>query len=144
MMNNIIYFFIFLMIFTISCVSPPEYSDGLLENKPAIMNESDYFSFSIFGDDFTEYNKWDLNLSLIESDKILSTLIVKDLNINSLDTTHLLLKNEENDTLFYIQIFNEIVSSEIDTILNFGLPNNFSFDANKFSGRIEYQLLKLQ
>ena len=30
-----------------SCVEPPEYEDGLLENIPAIINENDYFSFTI-------------------------------------------------------------------------------------------------
>ena len=27
------------------CVAPPDYSDGLLENVPAIVDETDYFSF---------------------------------------------------------------------------------------------------
>ena len=31
-----------------SCVEPPSYDDGLLENIPAIVNELDYFSLSIF------------------------------------------------------------------------------------------------
>ena len=35
------------------CVAPPEYSDGLLENIPAIVDASDYFSLSILGDQYT-------------------------------------------------------------------------------------------
>ena len=37
-----------IFIFLFSCVAPPEYSDGLLNNLPAIVNETDYFSLSVF------------------------------------------------------------------------------------------------
>ena len=36
------------------CVAPPDYSDGLLENIPAIVDETDYFSLSLLGDDYSE------------------------------------------------------------------------------------------
>ena len=36
------------------CVAPPDYSDGLLENVPAIVDETDYFSLSLLGDDYSE------------------------------------------------------------------------------------------
>ena len=47
-----------------SCVSPPDYTDGLLENIPAIVNETDYFSLSILGDDYTDEKEWDIALTL--------------------------------------------------------------------------------
>ena len=49
-------------LFVFSCVSPPDYSDGLLENIPAVINDNDYFSFSLFADDYTENKEWDLIL----------------------------------------------------------------------------------
>ena len=33
---------------------PQEYSDGLIENTPAVINETDYFSLSIFGDKYAK------------------------------------------------------------------------------------------
>ena len=37
-----------------SCVAPPDHTDGLLENIPAVVNEPDYFSLSILGDKYSE------------------------------------------------------------------------------------------
>ena len=95
MMNKIIYFVSLLILSNISCVSPPEYSDGLLENNPAIINESDIFSLSIYTEDYTENEIWDLNFSLVDSDILLSTLIIKDLNISSTDSSNLVAVSEE-------------------------------------------------
>ena len=52
------------------CVAPPEYSDGLLENIPAIVDVSDYFSLSILGDQYTADHEWDVSLAPTESDDI--------------------------------------------------------------------------
>jgi len=46
-----------------SCVAPPDHTDGLLENIPAVVNEPDYFSLSILGDKYSEDESWDLNFS---------------------------------------------------------------------------------
>ena len=45
-----------------SCVSPPDYEDGLLENIPAVINDVDYFSLSILADDYSDNLKWDLDI----------------------------------------------------------------------------------
>ena len=57
-----------------SCVSPPDYTDGLLENIPAIVNETDYFSLSILGDDYTDEKEWDIELTTVDTDIILSLI----------------------------------------------------------------------
>ena len=69
-----------------SCVSPPDYEDGLLENIPAVINDVDYFSLSILADDYSDNLKWDLDISLLEDDIYLSTLVIKDLSITSSET----------------------------------------------------------
>ena len=74
-----------------SCVSPPDYTDGLLENIPAIVNETDYFSLSILGDAYTDEIEWDLALTTVDTDVILSTVVIKDLSINSSDSSYLYL-----------------------------------------------------
>jgi len=38
------------LLFIGGCVAPPDYSDGLLENVPAIVDETDYFSLSLLGE----------------------------------------------------------------------------------------------
>ena len=52
--NRLYNFLCGMFIFLSSCVAPPEYSDGLLNNLPAIVNETDYFSLSIFGEEESE------------------------------------------------------------------------------------------
>ena len=50
------------LVMTNSCVDPPEYDDGLLQNIPAIINENDYFSFTINAKNYIINESWDLLL----------------------------------------------------------------------------------
>ena len=125
-----------------SCVSPPDYTDGLLENIPAIVNETDYFSLSILGDDYTDEKEWDIELTTVDTDIILSTLVIKDLNINSSDSSYLFLMRESGDTIFTAGMFSELVWTSQDSIGLIGAPKKVSFSGNNFSGRLEFQILK--
>ena len=125
-----------------SCVSPPDYTDGLLENIPAIVNETDYFSLSILGDDYTDEKEWDIELTTVDTDIILSTLVIKDLNINSSDSSYLFLMRESGDTIFTAGMFSELVWTSQDSIGSIGAPKKVSFSGNNFSGRLEFQILK--
>ena len=125
-----------------SCVSPPDYTDGLLENIPAIVNETDYFSLSILGDDYTGEKEWDIALTTVDTDIILSTLVIKDLTINSSDSSYLYLLMESGDTIFTAGLFSELVWTSQDSIGYIGSPKKVSFSGNNFTGRLEYQIIK--
>ena len=140
---NLFYkFLICIFIHLSSCVAPPEYSDGLLSNLPAIVNETDYFSLSVFGEDFNDSLVWDLELSLTETDILLSTLIVKDLNILSSELSTLVMTDASGDTIFNANITNDIIFTSEDSISLIGVPSSISFNAQNFTGRLEYQLIK--
>ena len=126
-----------------SCVGPPNYTDGLIENVPAIINESDYFSLSLLGDKYTEETKWDLSLSTTDLDKILTTMIVKDLSIGVSDSSYLFLVDEEGDTILSAGIFSELIFTSEDSISVIGIPEKIILDADNFSGRLEYQIIKM-
>ena len=126
-----------------SCVSPPEYTDGLLENIPAVVNETDYFSLSIFGDDYTDEKEWDIELTTVDTDIILSTLVIKDLTINSSDSSYLYLMRESGDVIFTAGLFSELVWTSQDSIGIIGAPKKVAFSGKKFTGRLEYQLIKI-
>lgn len=125
-----------------SCVSPPDYTDGLLENIPAIVNETDYFSLSILGDDYTDEKEWDIELTTVDTDIILSTLVIKDLTINSSDSSYLYLMRESGDVIFTAGLFSELVWTSQDSIGIIGAPKKVAFSGKKFTGRLEYQLIK--
>ncbi len=125
-----------------SCVGPPNYTDGLIENVPAIINESDYFSLSLLGDKYSEETKWDLSLSTTDLDKILTTMIVKDLSIGASDSSYLFLVDEEGDTILSAGIFSELIFTSEDSISVIGIPEKIILDADNFSGRLEYQIIK--
>ena len=125
----------------VSCVGPPDYSDGLLENKPAVINENNYFSLSLLGDSYTEDNNWNLLLNTNSSEVVLTTLVIRDLNNSSTDSTFLIMINEFEDTLINIQIFDEIVYSSLDSIIHIGTPAEVIFKGKNFTGRLEYQIL---
>ena len=125
-----------------SCVAPPEYSDGLMNNLPAIVNEIDYFSLSVFGEDFNDSLIWDLELNLSENDILLSTLIVKDLNVLSSELSTLVMTVTSGDTIFNANIVSDIIFTSEDSISVIGIPSSISLNAQNFTGRLEYQLIK--
>ena len=131
-----------ILVLITSCVSPPDYTDGLLENIPAIVNETDYFSLSILGDDYTDEKEWDIALTTVDTDIILSTVVIKDLTINSSDSSYLNLMRESGDTIFTAGMFSELVWTSQDSIGLIGAPKKVSFSGNNFSGRLEFQILK--
>ena len=145
--------FLVLILFISSCVSPPEYQDGLLENIPAIVDEVDYFSLSILGDDYTVEKDWDITLITDSSDTILTTLVLADMNISSQDSSYLFMMNDSGDTILFMMndsgdtIFRQILvsevvwSAEIEVPL-IGPPKKISFLGDNFTGRLEFQILK--
>lgn len=126
-----------------SCVGPPNYTDGLIENVPAIINESDYFSLSLLGDKYSEETKWDLSLSTTDLDKILTTMIVKDLSVRASDSSYLYIVDIEGDTILSAGLFSELIFTSEDSISVIGIPEKIILNADNFSGRLEYQIIKM-
>ena len=140
-MKNLSYLPIFFFFFIQGCVGPPEYSDGLIENTPAVINETDYFSLSIFGDKYTEKLEWNLSFNSNSTASLLTTLVTKDVNSSSTDSTFLLLMNELGDTVLNAFIMNEIIFTSLDSLKFMGTPSKVVFESDQFSGRLEYQII---
>ena len=124
------------------CVEPPEYDDGLLTNIPAIVNESDYFSFSINAEDYSKSHSWDLSFNAVNTDTLYTSLVIKDYTVSLSDSTYIKLYNSNNATIFDILINQEATSIDDIAIEYIGNPNRLEFIANKFNGRIDLQLIK--
>ena len=124
------------------CVEPPEYDDGLLTNIPAIVNESDYFSFSINAEDYSKSHSWDLSFNAGNTDTLYTSLVIKDYTVSLSDSTYIKLYNSNNATIFDILINQEATSIDDIAIEYIGNPNRLEFIANKFNGRIDLQLIK--
>ena len=140
-MNNIIKYFSGILLFLMCCVDPPEYTDGLLENIPAIINETDYFSLSVMGLDYTNAEEWDLDLSTNIESVMLTTIVVKNLNISASDSTSLYLLNDEGDTIFIAGVLSNFNFSNEDSIKNIGFPKKVILNANNFTGNLDCQLI---
>lgn len=140
-MNYILQMVVIVFLFVSGCVGPPSYEDGLLENIPAVVNEPDYFSLSILGDEYSEKKEWDLLFTSNPEDLLLTTFVTKDINITPSDSTILYLINDLNDTVFNATLLNEFVFTSIDSITFIGNPKKVVFEANNFSGRLEYQII---
>ena len=124
------------------CVAPPDYSDGLLENVPAIVDETDYFSLSLLGDDYSEDKEWELSLITDSTDTILTTLVLADLNISNTDSSILFMMNDSGDTVFQPILLGNVVWSSDIAVNLIGSPKIISFKGENFTGRLEYQILK--
>ena len=124
------------------CVEPPEYDDGLLTNIPAIVNESDYFSFSINAEDYSKSHSWDLSFNAVNTDTLYTSLVIKDFTVSMSDSTYIKLYNSNNATIFDILINQEATTIDDIAVEYIGNPNRLEFIANKFNGRIDLQLIK--
>ena len=125
-----------------SCVAPPDHTDGLLENIPAVVNEPDYFSLSILGDKYSEDESWELNFSANETDVALATLVLKDINVKATDSTYFQVLRAEGDTILSVLIQSDLIWSSENSIAEIGAPAVVSFVGVNFTGRFEYQLIK--
>ena len=136
--------YIFLAVVLLSgCVGPPDYADGLIENKPAIVNDTDYFSLSLLGDKYDASDDWNLLMDLTEDDRILVTTVVKDV-VASSDSTYLYMINDQSDTVFTAGIFSDLISGNEIDVIELGIPKKVVLICNSFTGRIEFQLIKIQ
>ena len=125
-----------------SCVEPPEYEDGLLENIPAIINENDYFSFTINAKDHVINESWGLSFEADSTDTLIISLVVKNFNSLVTDSTFIRLYNENNNVISNIPILGnvtEVSSTPLEMIEN---PKKFEFLSNKLSGFVDFQLIK--
>ena len=140
-MKYLTYLLILSFFFVQGCVGPAEYSDGLLENTPAVINETDYFSLSIFGDKYTEKVEWNLLFNSNSTASLLTTLVTKDVSNSTTDSTSLLLINELGDTVLNALILNEIVFTSLDSLSSIGTPSKVVLKSDNFNGRLEYQII---
>ena len=136
------YIFLTAIVLLSGCVGPPDYADGLLENNPAIVNDTDYFSLSLLGDKYDASDDWNLLMDLTEDDRILVTTVVKDV-VASSDSTYLYMINDQSDTVFTAGIFSDLISRNEFDVVEFGLPKKVVLSCNNFTGRIEFQLIKI-
>ncbi|GIR30562.1 MAG: hypothetical protein CM15mP44_8450 [Candidatus Neomarinimicrobiota bacterium] len=72
---------------------------------------------------------------------LLTTLVTKDVNNSSTDSTFLLLMNELGDTVLNAFIMNEITFTSLDSLKFMGTPSKVVFESDRFSGRLEYQII---
>ena len=136
--------FIILIFFVManSCVEPPEYDDGLLQNIPAIINENDYFSFTINAKNYIINESWDLLFEGDSTDTLIISLVVKNFSSLITDSTLIKLYNENNNIISNIHILGdvtEVSSTPLEMIEN---PKKFEFLSKKLSGFVDFQLIK--
>jgi len=132
-------FFLFIMG---GCVEPPEYKDGLLENIPAIVNEADFFSFSIKAEDFTDFLTYDLEFSATNTNVLNTSLVVKDYSGQSSDSTFIRLYNENNAMMLDVLVNTNVTAFSEDSVLFIGNPQKMEFIGAEFTGLIDFQILR--
>jgi len=126
----------------ICCVEPPEYDDGLLLNIPAIVNENDFFSFSINSEDYSMNHSWDLLFNAVNADTLYTSLVIKDYIGSISDSTYVRLYNTNNANIFDVLVNTEVTTIESIPIEYIGSPSRLEFIADNFSGLIDLQLIK--
>ena len=131
-----------------SCAAPPEYTDGLIENIPAVVNDIDFFSFSLKGDKYNKSKSWDLSLNQSDYNFINTVFVVKEYGSSLSDSTYLRLYDASDNIISNILIQSNLSDFNTDSIIqnngstNFiPIPKKFEIISNKFTGDIDYQIL---
>ena len=124
------------------CVEPPEYDDGLLENIPAIVNDDDYFSLSLYAENHTQNYNWNLDFSSNGEDTLFTSLIIKDYLGSTADSSSLILYNSNEAEIFNILLNGETTSISAISIEYIGNPHRLELISNKLNCLLELQLIR--
>ncbi|MBL7014393.1 MAG: hypothetical protein ISR83_08230 [Candidatus Marinimicrobia bacterium] len=137
------YIFIFLSIMMLSnCVDPPEYDDGLLDDIPAIVNETDFFSLALKGEKFTSEESWDL-IMVPDTNSILHTTLRVDYTGKATDSSFIHLTTETDTVLMAFLVSGSGSIFFNDTLAQWTrFPRKVIFNAHVFSGSLDYQIIK--
>ena len=138
--SNIFTYFI-IMLFS-GCVEPPDYDDGLLENIPAIVNDDDYFSLSLYAENHTQNYNWNLDFSSNGEDTLFTSLIIKDYLGSTADSSSLILYNSNEAEIFNILLNGETTSISEISIEYIGNPHRLELISNKLNCLLELQLIR--
>ena len=124
------------------CVEPPDYDDGLLENIPAIVNDDDYFSLSLFAENHTKNYNWNLDFNSTGEDTLFTSLIIKDYLGSTADSSSLILYNSNEAEIFNILLNGETTSISEISIDYIGNPHRLELISNKLNCLLELQLIR--
>jgi hypothetical protein len=124
------------------CIEPPDYDDGLLENIPAIVNDDDYFSLSLYAENHTQNYNWNLDFSSTSEDTLFTSLIIKDYLGSTADSSTLILYNSNEAEIFNILLNGETTSISEISIEYIGNPHRLEFISNKLNCLLELQLIR--
>jgi hypothetical protein len=130
-----------IMLFS-GCVEPPDYDDGLLENIPAIVNDDDYFSLSLFAENHTKNYNWNLDFTSTGEDTLFTSLIIKDYLGSTADSSSLILYNSNEAEIFNILLNGETTSISEISIEYIGNPHRLELISNKLNCLLELQLIR--
>ena len=138
--SNISTYFV-IMLFS-GCVEPPDYDDGLLENIPAIVNDDDYFSLSLYAENHTQNYNWNLDFSSTSEDTLFTSLIIKDYLGSTADSSTLILYNSNEAEIFNILLNGETTSISEISFEYIGNPHRLELISNKLNCLLELQLIR--
>ena len=138
--SNISTYFIIMLIS--GCIEPPDYDDGLLENIPAIVNDDDYFSLSLYAENHTQNYNWNLDFSSTSEDTLFTSLIIKDYLGSTADSSTLILYNSNEAEIFNILLNGETTSISEISIEYIGSPHKLELISNKLNCLLELQLIR--
>ena len=124
------------------CVEPPDYDDGLLENIPAVVNDDDYFSLSLYAENHTQNYNWNLDFSSTSEDTLFTSLIIKDYLGSTADSSTLILYNSNEAEIFNILLNGETTSISEISIEYIGNPHRLELISNKLNCLLELQLIR--
>jgi hypothetical protein len=121
-----------------SCYSPIESDVNLVGNIPIMVNTSDSFTYSLYANNYSTEESYNLALSSgVEPFELVNTIVTTDFSAHHADTTSVIIFNEQDSVLYKYNITNNMVVVDIDTVEKSSCPAVILLRANNFSGLLE-------
>ena len=128
------------LFFSVACVGPEEYRDGLLENLPAVNNIKEIFTLNLKANKYTFSETYAMKLVYIDSVDVL-TLALNVTGYSGKDSAVIELIDQPNGSSYPIII----KGNGIDNISFYAAtiaPTAVKFYGANFSGNIDFSLMK--
>ncbi len=129
---------LFTILLVASCSTPIESDDSLMGNIPIIVNTNDSFTYSLYANNYSTEENYNLALSGgLGPFELVNTIVATNFSAQQADTTSISILNEQDSVLYKYNITNNIIVVDADTVEKNTCPAAIVLKVNNFSGLLE-------
>jgi hypothetical protein len=107
-------------------------------NIPIIVNTNDSFTYSLYANNYSTEENYNLALSGgLGPFELVNTIVTTNFSAQQADTTSIIILNEQDSVLYKYNITNNMIVVDVDTVEKKTCPATIVLKVNNFSGLLE-------